>query len=701
MKQNAKGEFVVQGFPAIGGYTGEPFSQQSKFSDVVGWLSSQPEIILQDVDIRYTGMLGQKRFVTLYNLGLQNNGQRHTILGRAILHQDIPTNVTLAAQWLGNVMDYPNIQGKVYAYVSGLSLNQWWKGLTWQGWQLKDGYLSAKIWGVWNNGEWQRVQTLFTVYDASLFAQASQKSFQLNRISGDLGWKQVGNQQIIAGDDILLDLPKHLWPATSFYLRLVPDAKQQLVPEVIKTGYLNIVDVLQVFNASPGLLPANVATWVNKLAPQGDILHLQLSLPEGTNDLAGASFNAAFSQLQVQPYQTIPGVKNLTGSVQGNSGSGQLLLESDDAGLTLNNVFSKPVKIGSLQGDATWEYNADKVLAIKIPSLVVNNDDIALHVKNGSLQFTNTVPTVDLEGDITVKNAAHIAPYFPMKVFDQGLQEWLSTAFLSGRAEEGTFILKGDLKDYPFDKNNGQFFVNAHVKDLTLRYAPAWPVVEDIDAQLTFKGREMMVALKSGRVMSIPVSGVLATIPSLGGNEPAVLSVTNIKLNTDFANGLAFVHQSPLEKNIGRIFKDADVSGNMNLNLALTVPLDNPDNTQVDGQIALSDALLNLTPWRLAIKDLTGVVNFTEKSTDAPHLTGKLFDQPLSLALATIAPSKGEPYVQATVDTHFNLSDVQDWLHLPLAGAASGGTDVSAVLNLAFDQPLQINLKNRFERHCD
>jgi uncharacterized protein (TIGR02099 family) len=696
VKQDAKGEFVVQGFPAIGGYQNQPYARESKFTDVVTWLTLQPHLFLQDIDLRYTGMHGQERYVTLYNLSLKNEGEKHTVLGSAILHQALPTKVTLAIQCVGNVMDPATLNARIYAYVSGLALSQWWKGLSYQGWQVNDGLVSAKTWAVWNQGAWQRVQSQLLLYDANLYSNADHSAHPIDRLSATVGWMQSGNQQIIAGDDVLLDLPKHLWPSTSFYVALTPSANQTWVPTRIRTGYLNVSDALSFVLSSSGGLPPSLRQFITQTKLQGDVTQSDISLAAAPT-LQNTKLAMGLSRLQLQPYQAYPGVDNISGQLTWDGQAGQLHLNSEHAVLTLNAVFAQPVNIGKLVGDVTWQQDANAHWQITIPNLGISNDALALSFNKSTLIFDQAMPTVDISGDITVAAAEKIAPYLPLHVFSPNLGHWLSTAFLSGQAEDGHFVLRGKVDDFPFDKNNGEFSVIAKVKGVTLRYADDWPLVDNINASLSFAGRNMTVKADEAHVLSIPVSGVEAVIPNLGSDDPNLLQVTNIQINTDFSKGLAFVQQSPLQKTIGRLFKDVAVNGPMTLRLKLTVPLDNPDNTVVDGQIGLSEARLNLVPWRLNIDHLNGLVNFSEKSTDANALQGQLFGEPLTLSLATIAPSKAPAYVQAKVATHCRLSDLEDWLHVPVSQFATGSTDLTATLNLGFDQPVQVNLQSNLQ----
>ncbi len=89
-----------------------------------------------------------------------------------------------------------------------------------------------------------------------------------------------------------------------------------------------------------------------------------------------------------------------------------------------------------------------------------------------------------------------------------------------------------------------------------------------------------------------------------------------------------YMHQSPLEKTIGKMFKSVDLTGPMDLTLELVIPLEDTDNTTVKGMIDFANINLALTPWDLAITKLTGKVNFTEKTTTAAGITANCLVSP-------------------------------------------------------------------------
>src|SRR5690606_17684797 len=147
--------------------------------------------------------------VYLNELVLENNSQKHSITANAMLKQKIPLNITVGLNWYGTEIDPKKISANIYLYLEGISLNQWIKKKSWHDIQIKQGIGSIKIWADWRDHNWQKIQTQLEIFDLNLYSKKTEKEQQINRVSGNIGWERNDNKIILAGEDILIDLPDH------------------------------------------------------------------------------------------------------------------------------------------------------------------------------------------------------------------------------------------------------------------------------------------------------------------------------------------------------------------------------------------------------------------------------------------------------------------------------------------------------------
>lgn len=693
--QQANGEYAIQGFPSLSQQQ-TPYSSETKFADAANWISQQPRIILRDINVNYTGMNGEQRFVTLYKLNFENAGTEHQIHGKAILRQNIPTEVAVSILWKGEKADLATLHAKIYLYISGFSLKQWMKGLSWSGWQVNDGLVSAKIWASWNKGALKRVQTTFQTFDVNLYSQTTKASYVINRLSGNVGWKREGNVQIIAGDDVLIDLPHHLWPVTSFYLSLIKNTKEEWQPNALKVGYVDLKDVQTFLFASPPLLPEEIKKTITNLQLKGNLQNASLVYQgDGTwTDGKNILVDANFTHLSFKEWQGFPGLNNFSGSVKWDGIKGNLSFNTSRASFKYDSIFANVLNIDQLTGNIVfrqdptlgWEFNAS--------NLQLFNNDLAVNVNGKVNWLEKNEPIFDLSANFTVKKVNRFVRYLPQRILDKDLNNWLKQAFLNGEISSGKAIFRGKPSLFPFDNNDGLFSVSGEISNVDFNYAPGWPRMDNTNGKIDFTGRQIVIDVSQARIMNIPISNAHGVIPYLGDAKPQILEVEAAATQTDFATGLKFIRSSPLKDTLGKMFNDMEMRGPLLLTLNLSVPLNNPDATTVSGDIVLKDTMLNLVPWNININKLNGNLHFTEKGATAKEIHGQLFGKPLTFNLETIEKSKDTSIVKILFNNTLSISDIENWLKIPFSQYAQGATNVTGEIDLSFKAPIDIHLRS-------
>lgn len=565
--QAKNGKVAVQGFPDFGTtLRDQPFQAQASIIKLSDWLSLQPDIILDNIHLRYKYADTPEEVVTLYRLSLENVGNKHTILGKAILQQTRPVEVTTAIQWEGSGADLATIKANAYFDVNGFSLTQWFKEHEWKGWQFNDGMVNAKIWLDWSDSRLQKVEARFQGAHLGMYSQINKASQQIHHLTGLLKWQ---NQ------------------------------------------------------------------------------HTELEI------------NSQRLQFIYDP------------------------------------VFANPVTVKQLNGKILLDHDPDKqTWQVTVSSLQLMNSDGMANVAGSFQWLPSQLPNVNLDANFTLAKASHVSRYLPLNVFPADVSHWLSDSFTAGEVTAGHAQLKGNLADFPFDKGNGKFLITGDVKNVGLTYAPNWPDLEHINGRVVFAGSSVHVEVDSGETLTIPFGHVVADIPDMG----AAVSMLNIKtdpMTTDFSNALGYVRSSPLNKTLGKMFNDVSLSGPIDVDLAMKIPMHRPESANIVGQIKIDNAVMKFDPWNLEVDQLSGLVHFTESTTDSSSLTGELFGRPLELSLATLKKKHTDSIVRANFKNHIAVSDLQAWLKLPLSTVMTGDTDISGELDMAFDKPINLLLQSK------
>lgn len=692
--QKLSGEIAVQGFPVLPGLDNQPYKTETSVVDAMTWLSQMPRLILNDIDLHYKNKQGTSRFVSLKKLRFENSSDEHVILGKAVLHQDEPTELAMTVKWQGESTDITKANADVYLTVSGLSLAQWWKGYDWHGWHINAGMGNAKIWTTWTNGTFEKIQSVVELYDLQLYSATDKSMHVINRFSGEIGWKREGQGYVVAGDDIFIDLPEHLWPSTSFYLMLMPDATGQLKPMAINLGYVNLADIQTFAFASPPLLPPSYQDMLKGMKLTGDIQSIALTINKQPFDWAHTSLTGQFSRLSFVPWKQYPGMKHVTGGVQWDGQKAELTLESIKTEFTYAPVFLDPLSFDRLTGHLIWRKEEKQLGALDIQDIQVTNADMAIKANGTLILPLKGAPIANINTTISLDRVSHVSRYLPLKIFDPALVKWLQTSFLAGTVTNGVGVLRGPLDDFPFDKGTGEFKITVNANDIKFHYAPDWPLLDKLNAKVVFSGRQMQAEVASAMIGDIKVNDVHGNIPYLGEDHPSILTVQTSDIDTDFALGLRFVHASPLEKTIGRMFSGVDVKGPLTMRLDLTVPLSHPDDATVRGEMTFKEVEMNLRPWHLVVDQLHGGVQFTEKSTDAASIQGRVFNKPLQLVLKTIQKPKVGSIVRASVANQVDVADLEKWLDMSFKDVATGSTAINGTLDFSITAPMEVLLQS-------
>ncbi len=680
LHQQASGEINLKGFTTGFSLTDNLTGGTLNTNAVIAWIFSQPNLILENMAVQFISVDGMAKSIRLKQLALYNRSNQHQLLGKATLKQEVPTKITLDFKWEGDVTDPSQISANLYLYLEGISLPQWVSGRSWHDLTILQGLGNAKIQALWNKNTWQKMAASLQFYHIEAESRTTQKKLKISRINGNFGWERVGADLVLQGDNILLDLPKHLWPNINFNVRYEPLSDGTFKIKHIETNYIDLADGTELATVS-GLLPADYQLWLTRLNPKGELHDLNLNIKGPLNELASYFVTTNFSGITLDAFEQIPSVTNLQGVIDWNGKQGELKLNSQNAALNFKQIFANPLSFDQFTFDLRGQQDANGAWILNTKNLQAINQDI-----NARLDAILTLPKddfarIDLSGNFTLKNAAHVSDYLPLKIFSSEFVTWLRNAFISGQVTEGKAILQGRLHDFPFDESTGKFEISGLAQNMEFNYAPNWPMMHNVNGKLLFSGRSMTIDLFSGKILAIPIQSAHAEIPSLGGEKPQVLTVKG-HVQSDLAEGMNFIQHSILQHSIGKSLAELQLKGPMQLDLGLTIPLAAPNETKVAGKTTISNATVNLPDWNVTLQNLTGNFSFTEESISASNLTGQLFSHPVTLNLSTEHPKGKSGYIAAELQGVISTDDLKNGLALPVDQVLQGTTAYRAELHL-------------------
>ena len=654
-----------------------------KTDQVFAWVFSQPRLALENINMLYVTPDEDTRSVTLKSLALNNTGQHHVVDGKAVLNQELPIKMDVHLGWDGDVRHLEQAKGHFYLYLEGLLLKQWFSKMSWDGVQIRKGLASIKIWGNWENNLWQKIQTTFQAYNLEFYSVTQKRSEAIDRLSGNIGWKRDGDLQIYSGDNIYIDFPLHLWPATNFSVKIATDASGKVTLKSVQFNYMNLADSMKVLSMSGSLFADSIRQQLLDLNPRGEIQNLQVTVPDPMTDVQHLVLTSEFNGLTLNGMKQLPGVSNLKGSVNWNQTQGEIKLDSTHVFLTAEQIYPKPLYFEQLSADILLKRTETGDLSATAKNINVSNADLNATTNFNLTALQTDNPDVDFSAQFNINKVASLVNYLPAKIMDHDLSTWLRHAFKQGEVSGGVATVTGKFKDFPYDNNTGKFLVTMQLKNMDLNFAPGWPDLTNMIGDLTFAGRVMRVNVQSGAIAGIPVKKITAIIPYIGDASPQILNVDAL-LQSNFAQGLSFIHQSPLEKTLGKDLAGMDLKGGMELTLGMSIPLRHPENTAVKGNTVMSAAELSLPQWKLTFDKLNGTFQFTDKGIEAKGVQGQLFGAPATLNVTTVYDNKKQTgQVQANIASVISIPSLENWAAISMSSVAQGTANYQAKLVLA------------------
>lgn len=663
---------------------------EKEANTMVAWILSQPALVLDDIDIKYLPLSKQEKHVTLYKLSLRNSPNHHILKGHATLHQEIPTSISFAVSSGGQIADFSKMNLHLYLYVEGIILPQWFRDITWHDFQIKQGLASAKIWADWNRGAWTKIQTQLQAYALELFSKESKKTQFITRLSGHIGWRLDGDNQIFAGEDIFMDLPDHLWPGTHFYLKMPKDIK---APGDIsfQLGYIDLQDIKDIIIGS-NFLSDETEKKILSLHPQGEIRELRIDVKDREHYFNNA-FSAEFEHISINAQNNYPGIHNFSGKIYWDGKTGQFSTNANDLRLEYPELFFEPIVLNELKGKISFQKNADDRWHFFGKNIQMNADDFSANSSFKMIWPQNDSMTVDVNTDFAMNDTIHLARLLMLKKADPELNSWLKQAFQHGAISNGKFILQGKLSDFPFRENNGKFLLTMDVDHLHFNYSPGWPPIVNTKGNVTFEGSALLVNIASGQILDIPINNIRGEIPYIGPREQEILTVNALDIRTDLHQGFRLIEESPLHEKLGKELSFMDVSGPMDLKLSLTIPLKKPHESKVRGEIVTDNADIHGKDWQLKIDDIAGIFYFTENALNAKNLQGKFYGSPITINVLT-----EKDKMRITANSQFNAALLYQWIpYEPLSKIVKGSAPFNVEIVLPKTASHKITIRSNLK----
>jgi uncharacterized protein (TIGR02099 family) len=608
------------------------------------------------------------------NLTLQNSGHRHRFRLTAIPPEQLAQPLDIRGDFNGRSLDdLASWRGQIYARVDRTDLGRWHQWLTLP-YSISEGYGGLRVWL-----EVAGRQIIAATVDASLrqvsvrFA-ADLPVLKLADISGRTIWKRLGRAQSFAVKQLSLRTANLVYVAPfDLALRLEPATGNLPGSGRINT---NSVQLDRLAALAPYLpLDATQRQRLADLQPRGQLEKFTLAWRGSADKPLDYQIKGRFTRLGWQAFGRLPGAEGLSGNIDATRSAGTLFLNSSRVVLALPRVLPEgDVPLATLTAQMNWREQKQGYL-FKLSEASFANTDLSGSAFGDYLFQSGQPGNIDLTARLSRLDARQVYRYLPVTV-NEHTDQWLQAALQGGQAHDMNIRLKGNLAHFPFrGSRDGLFEVAARVENGVLQYAPDWPRIDGIQANLLFRGERMEITSNQANIFDVALGRVSAIVPDLF-NGNALLEVKG-EAHGPADSFIGFANASPVAKMIDGITTDMKATDNARLRLDLKVPLRYVHNTTVAGDLAFNGNTLTLA-GNPPLKNIRGRLQFSNAGITARNIGVQLMGGPATISATTLAGG----LIRVDALGRMNVPGLRPYLNPALASHLHGAADWRATINL-------------------
>jgi uncharacterized protein (TIGR02099 family) len=384
---------------------------------------------------------------------------------------------------------------------------------------------------------------------------------------------------------------------------------------------------------------------------------------------------ARLGDVGFQPVNRAPGLSGLSGRLHATEAGGEWQLASSNMRFDLPRMFRDTLQADTLEGKLEWHHSDAGWTIAGGPFNVASEDGTGVARLNLQLPADDSSPILDLSAEGRDLRVSSTHKYIPADKLGAKTMEWFDHAFVDGRVVSAAFVYKGAMRDFPFRKNEGTFFVRGHVEGATLDYQPQqWAPATQVVADVEFRNAGMHVHASAANVGNLQVTEASADIADLKKTRLVINAVANGTLR----DGIELLKASPIGPKLGDQFAHLQGQGAIRAQLGLDLPIRNLDARKIDVTTQLTDGTVSLQGIDAPVSALQGTLSVHNTLLSSADLEGHWLGAPLNVTIRADGPDR------SILDATGRVSGerLQPLLGLPQAVRLSGATGwhVSATL---------------------
>lgn len=711
------GRFSVAGIEGQG--------EAGEVDSVTQWIFSQGKLRLEKSNIIWRDRMFRRREMRFssINATLRNSGSRHILDASAILPAELGKSLDVHIDLRGGLLDARGRSVGAYFRGEKLKITEFLRSESIADISANVGEADFQLWLNWKDGGLQKLKGDIDVDNVSLYPVASPagattsksartSSMDIRRLAGKFSWATVKDGWRFDGNDLLMVRDNYQWAPSRVSISVMNDEK---APSLINAyaSHMRLEDAaqfLKLFSVGGDELQTTLAA----IKPRGVVHNAHISWQRGNNP--GYKAYARLDHATTNAWKFIPATNNMSGQIWLEKNKGQAVLERGSVTLDFPGLFRWPIDVDDMNGQVDWIVDGDgwRLMSNK---LVVKNEDISSSASFSLVKDkTDERPFMSLVAQFENGDGSQVAHYLPTGIMHDTTVDWLDTAIKGGHVVSGGTIFHGRLSGFPFDKGDGKFEVLFNVENGQLDYAKDWPPISDIDAEVQFIGRSMLINARKGKIFSNEIKWARVELPDMTVMPLPLL--VNGDINGVTQDKLNYLISSPkLHEAIGKYLEGMEVDGKSLLRLNLKIPIGKYEDVSVDGWADLENNSLALPGLGRILSNVKGRLKFRKDGLEMDAERAELLGQPTNLQIKTSKTDENswmnihargafdgkdmaESYVPTIRDQVNGKGELEVLFNIPLG--KQNGSDQVAALDIGADfHGVELKLPSPFNKEAD
>ena len=299
-------------------------------------------------------------------------------------------------------------------------------------------------------------------------------------------------------------------------------------------------------------------------------------------------------------------------------------------------------------------------------------------------------PYIDLQMAVSSDDISQVAAYLPTQVMAESLKNWLSKAFLAGKAHNGGLLLVGKADKFPYTDSSGVFEAKLKLDQVKLHFNPDWPPISDINGDLQFNQNTIEGFFNHGIIGKANIEKAHLLIPKLGNHKEHLL--INGAAIAEISDALNILQQSPLADRVTSLQQETTIKGATKVALELMIPLWPDQLSTINGTALLKDSQLTINRLDLDVSKINGELKFSRDGVYGNAIKAVALGSPIAINI-----EQTDQECRINVDGMATVSSINNVFGWADSKLAEGEADYRLQLRLpkpSLERPSVVDIKS-------